>query len=152
MRMAQGCSLRRHPRHVVKFNTRAVASSRPSSSIVIPTTTTFISCDTSTCGRRYFGTNTILVDRAFEGVSDDVSKQILHHARQPQTAVSLKTLLQTGRGEFLHKTYKQLDEDNNHRGATGKVLMQVSTSAQSCHLDWMHNSNSNLTTTTNICI
>lgn len=127
MRMARGCYLRRHPRNVVKFNTAAGATLRPISSIVISSLTSFTTCDdTSTCGRRYFGTNTIFADRAFEGVSDEVSKQILHHARQPQTAVSLKTLLQTGRGEFLHKTYKQLDEDDNHRGATGKVLMQVS--------------------------
>ncbi|KAI2510086.1 Mitochondrial branched-chain alpha-ketoacid dehydrogenase kinase [Fragilaria crotonensis] len=126
MRMARDCYLRSHSRHVVKFNTAAGATLRPISSIVITTPASFTTCDdTSTCGRRYFGTNTIFADRAFEGVSDEVSKQILHHARQPQTAVSLKTLLQTGRGEFLHKTYKQLDEDDNHRGATGKVLMQV---------------------------
>ncbi|KAI2497805.1 Mitochondrial branched-chain alpha-ketoacid dehydrogenase kinase [Fragilaria crotonensis] len=126
MRMARDCYLRSHSRHVVKFNTAAGATLRPSSSIVITTPASFTTCDdTSTCGRSYFGTNTIFADRAFEGVSDEVSKQILHHARQPQTAVSLKTLLQTGRGEFLHKTYKQLDEDDNHRGATGKVLMQV---------------------------
>jgi hypothetical protein len=67
-----------------------------------------------------------LSDRAFEGVSEEVSKRIHHHAHQPQTAVSLKTLLQTGRGEFLRRAYKNLDEDNNHRGATGKVLIQVS--------------------------
>jgi hypothetical protein len=66
-------------------------------------------------------------ERAFEGVSEEVSKRIQHHAHQPQTAVSLQTLLQTGRGEFLHKTYKNLEEDNNDRGATGKVLIQVST-------------------------
>jgi hypothetical protein len=65
-----------------------------------------------------------IADIAFEGVSDEVSKQIYLHAHQPQTAVSLQTLLQTGRGEFLHKTYKTLEHEE--RGATEQVLTQVS--------------------------
>jgi hypothetical protein len=65
-----------------------------------------------------------IADVAFEGVSDEVSKQIFAHAHQPQTAVSLQTLLQTGRGEFLHKTYKTLEHEE--RGATEQVLTQVS--------------------------
>mmetsp|Transcript_836 Transcript_836/g.1376 ORF Transcript_836/g.1376 Transcript_836/m.1376 type:complete len:426 (-) Transcript_836:105-1382(-) len=65
----------------------------------------------------------VVADAAFEGVSEEVSKQICEHALQPQTSVSLKTLLQTGRGEFLHKTYKNLDHEE--RGATEQVLTQV---------------------------
>ena len=61
---------------------------------------------------------------SFEGVSDDWSEQIYRHSVQPQTPVSLQTLMQTGRGEFLHKTYKELDETGG-RGATEKVLQQV---------------------------
>lgn len=64
-------------------------------------------------------------DLAFEGVSEDVSKQIYKHSKQPQTSVSLKTLLQTGRGEFLHKTIPDIEE-NEERGATEQVLTQVS--------------------------
>jgi hypothetical protein len=87
-----------------------------------------LTCTTGGTTIRWFGdlSSSSSSERAFEGVSDEVSKRIHHHAHQPQTAVSLRTLLQTGRGEFLHKTYKNLEEDNNDRGATGKVLIQVS--------------------------
>jgi hypothetical protein len=61
---------------------------------------------------------------SFEGVSENWSEQIYRHSVQPQTPVSLQTLMQTGRGEFLHKTYKDLD-DTGGRGATEKVLQQV---------------------------
>lgn len=69
---------------------------------------------------------TTTAEPSFEGVSEEVSNHIYKHAHHPQTAVSLKTLLQTGRGEFLHKTYKDLEKDND-RGATDMVLMQVRT-------------------------
>ena len=143
LQMGRGSLLRRNPRNIlnstshdgtvvvgVRIPVVRQSSARYSCACVMATTTSYSDYNTLTTSvvtdKRYFGTNKILVEQAFEGVSDDVSKQILHHSRQPQTAVSLKTLLQTGRGEFLHKTYKQLDEDDNHRGATGKVLMQVS--------------------------
>lgn len=66
-------------------------------------------------------------DPAFDGVSSDVSKIIYHHAHQPQTAVSLQALMRTGRGEFLHKTYKEaiVHKEDDNRGATEQVLMQV---------------------------
>ena len=71
-------------------------------------------------------------DHTYDGVSPEVSKRIYEHAHQPQTPVSLQTLLQTGRGEFLHKSYKNLIVDEAHdekdRVATGKVLQQVSNS------------------------
>jgi hypothetical protein len=64
---------------------------------------------------------------AFDGVSSDISKLIYHHAHQPQTAVSLQALMRTGRGEFLHKTYKEAITEKNidGKGATEQVLMQV---------------------------
>lgn len=66
-------------------------------------------------------------DPAFDGVSADISKIIYHHAHQPQTAVSLQALMRTGRGEFLHKTYKEAitEKNTDGKGATEQVLMQV---------------------------
>jgi hypothetical protein len=79
-----------------------------------------------------FSTDAATADHTYDGVSPEVSKRIYEHAHQPQTPVSLQTLLQTGRGEFLHKSYKNLIVDEAHdekdRVATGKVLMQVSNS------------------------
>lgn len=69
-------------------------------------------------------------DPSFEGVSSDVSKVIYHHAHQPQTAVSLQALMRTGRGEFLHKTYKEaiVDKEDDGKVATEQVLIQVCSS------------------------
>jgi hypothetical protein len=61
----------------------------------------------------------------FEGVPPDVSKLIYHHAHQPQTAVSLQALMRTGRGEFLHKTYKDEVATKDEAVATERVLKQV---------------------------
>jgi hypothetical protein len=70
-------------------------------------------------------------DTPFEGVSPEVSKIITELACQPQTSVSLQTLMQTGRGEFLHKTYKHLSKEEvakaDNRVATEKILIQVCT-------------------------
>jgi hypothetical protein len=83
----------------------------------IPRTTTSI------MPRRYYETNNT-------GSDDDIQKHILQYAKLPQTPVSLQTLLQTGRGEFLHKS-KWVDvsnKDSNNdpiRGATGEILIQV---------------------------
>jgi pyruvate dehydrogenase kinase 2/3/4 len=44
-------------------------------------------------------------------------------AKLPQTSVTLQTLMQTGRGDFLHKTFK--DETRDRHAATDLVLMQV---------------------------
>lgn len=70
-------------------------------------------------------------DPAFDGVSSDVSKLIYHHAHQPQTAVSLQALMRTGRGEYLHKTYKDaiIDHEDDGKVATEQVLMQVRVAA-----------------------
>mmetsp|Transcript_25724 Transcript_25724/g.29392 ORF Transcript_25724/g.29392 Transcript_25724/m.29392 type:complete len:436 (+) Transcript_25724:132-1439(+) len=62
----------------------------------------------------------------FKGVSREISNSIYEHSIQPQTSISLETLMQTGRGEFLKKTYKNLDDTEiTEREATEKVLQQV---------------------------
>jgi Mitochondrial branched-chain alpha-ketoacid dehydrogenase kinase len=48
---------------------------------------------------------------------------LLDAAKLPQTSVTLQTLMQTGRGDFLHKTFK--DETRVRHAATDLVLMQV---------------------------
>ena len=91
---------------------------------MIPTTRTTTTPAAVTTQRFFRTDHDPTSEPAYEGVSQEVSKLISNHAHQQQTPVSLQTLLQTGRGEFLHKTYKQLDDDD-HRGATAKVLIQV---------------------------
>eukprot|EP00557_Chaetoceros_sp_GSL56_P009375 CAMPEP_0176487708 /NCGR_PEP_ID=MMETSP0200_2-20121128/6290_1 /TAXON_ID=947934 /ORGANISM="Chaetoceros sp., Strain GSL56" /LENGTH=477 /DNA_ID=CAMNT_0017884583 /DNA_START=309 /DNA_END=1742 /DNA_ORIENTATION=- len=61
------------------------------------------------------------------GVPDDVAEKIHNHAARPQTSVSLQTLMKTGRGEYLHRTYEdhQHDPSDNSKVATDKILMQV---------------------------
>ena len=54
--------------------------------------------------------------------SDSIVKRIEQHSRQPQTPVSLKALLQTGRGEFLRM---EDEDDESKKSATDKILMQV---------------------------
>jgi len=62
----------------------------------------------------------------FEGVTKEISNSINKQAMQHQTSISLETLMQTGRGEFLQKTYKDLDDTEiTEREATEKVLQQV---------------------------
>ena len=62
---------------------------------------------------------------AFQGVTEATSRLIYEHAHQSQTSVSLKTLMQSGRGEFLNKTYKDNIFRDDNKVATEKVLMQV---------------------------
>ena len=66
-------------------------------------------------------------DVPFEGVSEEVSKIIYDHAHQPQTSVSLQALMRTGRGEFLHRTFDHVAENNqaDTHSATELVLIQV---------------------------
>lgn len=61
------------------------------------------------------------------GVPDDVAEMIHKHAARPQTSASLQTLMKTGRGEYLHKTYEDHEHDpnDNSKVATDKILMQV---------------------------
>jgi pyruvate dehydrogenase kinase 2/3/4 len=52
-----------------------------------------------------------------------LEESILNQARQPQTSVSLRALMRTGQGEFLHKTFGE--EDRERHAATDLVLLQV---------------------------
>ena len=54
----------------------------------------------------------------------DMGMKLVHdYANQPQTSASLQTLLRTGRGEFLHKTFQK--QDAYEGTATERVLIQV---------------------------
>ena len=67
-------------------------------------------------------------DFQITGVPDDVAQMIHKHASRPQTGASLQTLMKTGRGELLPKTYKDYEHDpqsENCKLATNKILMQV---------------------------
>jgi hypothetical protein len=61
------------------------------------------------------------------GVPNDVAEMIHKHASRPQTSASLQTLMKTGRGEYLHKTYGDHDHNlsDNAKVATDKILRQV---------------------------
>uniref|UniRef100_A0A7S4VKG9 Protein-serine/threonine kinase n=1 Tax=Ditylum brightwellii TaxID=49249 RepID=A0A7S4VKG9_9STRA len=58
---------------------------------------------------------------------DDVAALVQKHAMQPQTSASLQTLMKTGRGELLSKTYKEesLSETFHTKTATKRILLQV---------------------------
>lgn len=58
-------------------------------------------------------------------MSDEVAKLVRQHAHQPQTSANLETLMKTGRGEFLHKTYKDENLKDGPHAATEKILIQV---------------------------
>jgi hypothetical protein len=60
----------------------------------------------------------------YEGVSEEISKVIYDHAMQPQTSVSLQALMRTGKGEFLHKTFEDTKNMDEH-SASELVLIQV---------------------------
>jgi hypothetical protein len=75
--------------------------------------------------------STTSVEPQFEGVSEQVSKLIYRHAHQAQTSVSLQALMQTGRGEFLHKTFDHVDQNSDVHSATELVLIQVRSKGQS---------------------
>ena len=60
-------------------------------------------------------------ERHDDVMTEEVARLVRQHAQQPQTSANLETLMKTGRGEFLHKTYK---DDVGH-AATEKILIQV---------------------------
>jgi pyruvate dehydrogenase kinase 2/3/4 len=66
-------------------------------------------------------------DLQITGVSADVASIIKLYALKPQTSASLMTLMKTGRGEYLHKTYDGHEEEDDacSKVATDKILMQV---------------------------
>jgi pyruvate dehydrogenase kinase 2/3/4 len=92
---------------------------------------------TSTSTRRSASTT----EKKISDLSDEQSAMVYKHAGRSQTSASLLTLMKTGRGEFLHKTYKeeedvqqqqqQQEEETlsapapDDKVATDKILMQV---------------------------
>ena len=90
---------------------------------------TFYTSSTSG-GKRWFGTDGWRI----EGVDDDVARNIHDCSHQPQTSVSLQTLMKTGRGELIHKTYKDASYSDDSKVATDKILMQV----HDKHIIYMH--------------
>eukprot|EP00542_Grammatophora_oceanica_P018997 CAMPEP_0194048702 /NCGR_PEP_ID=MMETSP0009_2-20130614/28171_1 /TAXON_ID=210454 /ORGANISM="Grammatophora oceanica, Strain CCMP 410" /LENGTH=416 /DNA_ID=CAMNT_0038694645 /DNA_START=116 /DNA_END=1366 /DNA_ORIENTATION=+ len=64
---------------------------------------------------------------SFKDVSEAEGRLISEQAKQPQTSVSLQTLMQTGRGEFLNRTYTDDKSIENEEAtqATEKILIQV---------------------------
>lgn len=59
-------------------------------------------------------------------MTEEVAKLVRQHAHQPQTSANLETLMKTGRGEFLHKTYKDdVNGKDGEHAATEKILIQV---------------------------
>lgn len=69
-------------------------------------------------------TRTVWAPQSYEGVSDTVSELIKKYAAVPQTSVSLQALMRTGRGEYLHKTFDDVQSVDQH-SATDLVLIQV---------------------------
>ena len=59
----------------------------------------------------------------------EISELIYKHAHEPQTPTSLQTLMKTGRGEYLHKTFRdhKIEEGiyDDNKVATERVLIQV---------------------------
>jgi len=55
--------------------------------------------------------------------TEQLKEEIMSHALQPQTSVSLHTLMRTGRGDFLDRTFGEEMRERNT--ATELVLMQV---------------------------
>lgn len=55
-------------------------------------------------------------------MTEEVATLVRQHALQPQTSANLETLMKTGRGEFLHKTF---GDDPEEHAATEKILIQV---------------------------
>ena len=62
-------------------------------------------------------------ERHDDVMTEEVARLVRQHAQQPQTSANLETLMKTGRGEFLHKTYK--DDVGDQHAATEKILIQV---------------------------
>jgi pyruvate dehydrogenase kinase 2/3/4 len=57
-------------------------------------------------------------------ILDESTKRLLNeYAHEQQTSVSLQTLMRTGRGEYLHKTFQESQQDAHL--ATERVLIQV---------------------------
>ncbi len=103
-----------------------------------PTPPTFLTTPSKIVGHCNFHTTAHVGkqhhdDIQITGVSDDVASIIKQYAHKQQTSASLQTLMKTGRGEFLHKTYGSEHQeeggvggsDSDSKVATDKILMQV---------------------------
>lgn len=57
----------------------------------------------------------------------EVAALVNEYARKPQTSISMQTLMRTGRGDLLSKTYKDevITGDLKQKAATERILMQV---------------------------
>ena len=65
-------------------------------------------------------------ERHDDVMTEEVARLVRQHAHQPQTSANLETLMKTGRGEFLHKTYKDdVGGKDGEHAATEKILIQV---------------------------
>lgn len=62
---------------------------------------------------------------AITGIPRDIAAIIQDYASRSQTSASLQTLMKTGRGEYLHKTYSEEVKISDTKVATDKILMQV---------------------------
>jgi pyruvate dehydrogenase kinase 2/3/4 len=59
-------------------------------------------------------------------IMDESTKRLLNeYAHEQQTSVSLQTLMRTGRGEYLHKTFLESQHNQDAHLATERVLIQV---------------------------
>lgn len=78
----------------------------------------------------YDGNRSNSIKRSLTTYAGEIAakKLVKEYANYPQTSVNLQTLLRTGRGEFLHKTYKEAELKKDFESgtvATERVLMQV---------------------------
>ena len=62
---------------------------------------------------------------SYRCLSIDILSIVNQYANESQTSISLQTLMRTGRGMLLHKTYGHSTENDSANAATDKVLIQV---------------------------
>lgn len=75
---------------------------------------------------RLYSSSNPLRNIEISNVSPDVASLIHKHASRSQTGASLQTLMKTGRGEYLHKTFEnEPAAPADAKVATDKILMQV---------------------------
>jgi len=60
-----------------------------------------------------------------DGFPEDVGQRIAQALLNQQTSVSLQDLMRTGQGEYLHKTFDEVDSIKENHTATELVLIQV---------------------------
>jgi len=65
------------------------------------------------------------ISLSYRCFSIDIPSIVNRYANESQTSISLQTLMRTGRGMLLHKTYGFSTENDSTSAATDKVLIQV---------------------------